>query len=261
MKIAMLGAGNVATHLSKALINAGNPVAQVWSRDHNHAIELALQIGANSIVDIADITEDVDLVIIAVKDDAMSVVSAQILPQNSRIVVHTSGSTDIDLLNAHPKSGVLYPLQTFSKEIDLDFNEVPLCVEGSDADTQNMLLNLANQLSNKTQIVSSAERIKLHISAVFACNFTNHLYAIAHDLMLESAVSFELLKPLIMETVNKINNHDPKSVQTGPAIRNDTSTMNKHLKILESKPDLHDLYRLISQSIVKMSPISECPAK
>ena len=139
MRIAMLGAGNVATHFSKALINAGNSIEQVWSRDHSNAIDLASQIGAKSIANIVDISNDIDLVIVAVSDDAILVVSSQVPVQNSRIVVHTSGSTDISALNTHVKSGVLYPLQTFSKDADLDFSVVPLCVEGSNVETQNFL--------------------------------------------------------------------------------------------------------------------------
>lgn len=261
MRVAILGAGNVATHLSKALINAGHPVVQVWSRNHKNAIDLALHIGANSIVNIVDIAEDIDLVVIAVNDDAISIVNAQIPSKNGRIVIHTAGSTGLEILNNHPKYGVLYPLQTFSKTIDLDFSKIPLCIEGSDLHTQNTLLNLASLLSNSTQIVNSASRIKLHISAVFACNFTNHFYAIAQELMANSALDFELMKPLIAESAKKINNYSPKGIQTGPAKRHDTLTMERHLKILETKPELYDLYRLISQSIVKMYSVSESPAK
>ena len=247
----MLGAGNVATHLSKALIRSGNPVVQVWSRNNQNATELALEIGANSIADFKDISEDVELVIIAVNDDAIVSVANQIPKREGQVVVHTSGSTGLSVLNMHASSGVIYPIQTFSKDVDLDFNKVPLCIEGSDDETRNSLLNLAKKLCDNVEIVDSPARLVLHIAAVFACNFTNYLYTIAQDLLEKSSLSFNLIKPLIFETVNKIATNLPENVQTGPAKRNDEYIMAKHLDILQANPEWQEIYRLISQNIVK----------
>lgn len=257
----MLGAGNVAKHLSKALIRSGNPVVQVWSRNNENAIDLALKIGANSIADFQEIDEDVDLVIIAVNDDAISSIANLIPKKDNRIVAHTSGSTDISVLNMHSKSAVLYPLQTFSKNIGLDFTKVPLCIESTDEATEAQLLNLAHQLSEKVEVVSSENRVKLHISAVFACNFTNYLYTVSQELLESSSLSFDLIKPLIFETVNKIVDNAPENVQTGPAKRNDEQIMTKHLEILESNSEWQKLYRLISQNIVKKYAHSKSPVK
>lgn len=257
----MLGAGNVATHLSKTLIRSGNAVLQVWSSNNQNAIDLALAIGANSITDFKDISDDVDLVIIAVNDDAISLVASQIPVSPNRIVAHTSGSTDISLLNKHPKAAVLYPLQTFSKNVDLEFTKVPLCVEGSDDVTEGLILNLANQLSTQVQVVKSKERLKLHIAAVFACNFTNYLYTVSQELLDNSSLSFELIKPLIFETVNKLTTHLPNDVQTGPAKRNDEQIIKKHLDLLSDNPEWQELYRLISQNIVKKYTSAKSPAK
>ncbi|WP_017258367.1 Rossmann-like and DUF2520 domain-containing protein [Pedobacter arcticus] len=251
MRIAMLGAGNVATHLSKALIKSGNPVVQVWSRNNQNAIELALQIGANSIVDFKDINQEVELVIIAVNDDAILSIANQIPKREGQIVVHTSGSTALSVLNTHSSSGVIYPIQTFSKDVDLDFKKIPLCIEGSDDETQKLLFNLAQKLCDSVNIVDSSARLTLHISAVFACNFTNYLFAIAQELLEKSSLSFDLIKPLIFETVNKIAINLPENVQTGPAKRNDEQIMAKHLDILRANPESQEVYRLISQNIVK----------
>ncbi len=261
MKIAMLGTGNVATHLSKALVKSGCSVVQVWSRNNQNAIALALEIGATAIVDFKDISDDVELVIIAIKDDAIAVVASQIPKRLGQIVVHTSGSTDISVLNMHSKSAVLYPLQTFSKNVDLDFSKVPLCIEGSDNQTQNLVLNLARTVSDKVQVIDSAARVVLHIAAVFACNFTNYLYTVSQDLLEKSSLSFDLIKPLIFETINKITNNVPENVQTGPAKRNDEDIMTKHLEILQANPEWYELYRLISQNIVKKHLAPKSPVK
>lgn len=247
----MLGAGNVATHLSKALINAGFPVAQVWSRKTDNAINLSLQIGANSIANIEDVDTDIDVVILAVADDAISEIVNKIPRLKNRIVLHTSGSTSIELLNQHPKNGVLYPVQTFSKTIALDFTQVPICIEASDTDTLNQLNLLAKKLSNKVEFVNSENRMRLHISAVFACNFTNYFYSIAKDLMDDARLDFELIKPLIQETADKVMQNNPADVQTGPAKRDDQITIQKHLELLKNKSSIKELYTLISQNLVK----------
>ncbi|HEX7367529.1 MAG TPA: DUF2520 domain-containing protein [Pelobium sp.] len=250
MRVAMLGSGNVASHLSKALIRSGNPVLQVWSKTHQNAIKLALEIGADSIVDLKEISNDVDLVIIAVADDAIAAV-ANLIQRKDWLVVHTSGSTECAVLNQHPKYGVLYPLQTFSKDVELDFSQVPLCIEANNKETENSLLQLGSTLSTNVRVINSLSRLNLHVAAVFACNFTNYLFSLSQNLLEKNDLSFDIIRPLIFETVKKIESNLPADVQTGPAVRNDRKTMQKHLERLQNEPEWQDLYRLISQSIVK----------
>jgi predicted short-subunit dehydrogenase-like oxidoreductase (DUF2520 family) len=253
MKVAILGSGNVATHLSKVLIKAGHPVQQIWSRNHDNAIDLALEIGANSIPDINGIGKEIDLIIIAIKDDAIIEVIKKIPQSHQALVLHTSGTADLDVLsNRFENCGVLYPLQTFSKNSDLDFSIIPLFVEGSNSVSIEKITLLANQLSKKVILADSKTRAMLHVSAVFACNFTNAFYAIAQEITDSVHLDFDFLRPLIQETADKAMLNRPKDVQTGPAKRNDEQIMEKHLQLLENKPQLKDLYQSISQYIVKM---------
>lgn len=253
MKIAILGAGNVATHLSKALIKAGHPVMQVWSRNHDNAIDLALEIGANSIPEIKDIKAYIDVVIIAVTDDAIATVARQIPEKENRLILHTAGSTSLEVLSSRfQNAGVLYPIQTFSKNSDLDFSLIPLCLEASNDWAMQQLESMANQLSNQVQQVNSEARALLHVAAVFACNFTNFFYSIAQQLIDSVQLDFDLFRPLIQETVDKAMLNNPVDVQTGPAKRDDQQTLQKHLDLLKNQPQLQTLYQSISQYIVKM---------
>lgn len=253
MKIALLGSGNVATHLGKALIQAGHPVTQVWSRNPNKAIELALEIGADSIQDISSISSETDTIIIAVNDDGIENVASQIPSYPNQLVLHTSGTTPLSVLEKHTTNyGVLYPLQTFSKTVDVDFSTVPLCIEGSNPETLAQIKSLAIQLSSNVNEVNSQQRALLHVSAVFACNFTNHFYYIAQQILEHNGLNFDLLRPLIQETNDKVMLNKPSEVQTGPAKRNDQQTMQKHLAILQTQPNWQALYQMLSQDIVKI---------
>ncbi len=254
MKVAILGAGNVATHLSKALIKAGYPIKQVWSRNHNHAIDLALEIGANSIPQISDLSNQIDVIIIAVSDDAIESVVSQIpISNQQQLILHTSGSTGLSVLEKHCQNcGVLYPLQTFSKNHDVDFSTIPLLMEANHHQAEEQLLMIAKKLSLKVEKVNSENRMRIHVSAVFACNFTNHFYAIAEKLVKDTNLSFDLIKPLILETAQKAILNSPSKTQTGPAKRNDAATIDKHLDLLKSNPQLQNLYAIVSQDIVKM---------
>ncbi len=253
MNIAVLGSGNVATHLSKALIKSGYPVHQVWSRHYDNAIELALEIGANSIPSLIDISQSIEVIVIAVSDDAIESVASQIPNKENRIILHTSGTTSLEILKKFTSHcGVLYPLQTFSKSADIDFSQVPLFIEADSFYAQDKISEIANHLSLKVNQADSETRALLHISAVFACNFTNHLYSIAAQILKDKNLSFDLLKPLIKETTEKALLNLPYSVQTGPAKRNDELTINKHLQLLQLHPNWQNIYQLLSQDIVKM---------
>ena len=207
LNIVILGNGNVATHLSEALLNAEYSVLQLWKRGED--------------------LRDADLYFIAVSDDSIEEV-AKLIPEDKPFA-HTSGSVNLT------KGGVFYPLQTFSKDIEVDWKNIPILIEyGVESySCASLLLDIANKISGNVQIVNVEERRQLHLSAVFACNFTNHLWTISEELLNEKNLSFDLLKPLIYQAVRKIENHHPKDVQTGPAIRNDLKTLEKHRDILQ----------------------------
>ena len=262
MKIAMLGSGNVATFLSKTLIQAGHPVIQVWSRNPNNASALALEIGSDSIADISSILSETDIVIIAVNDDGIENVAAQIPKNLNQLILHTSGTTPLLVLENYTSNcGVFYPLQTFSKQADVDFKVIPLCIEGSNPDVLTRIKSLAEQLSNNVNEVNSQQRALLHVSAVFACNFSNHLYHIAQQILEKNGLNFDLLRPLIQQTTDKVMIRKPSEVQTGPAKRNDEQTMLKHLAILQDQPIWKEMYSKLSQDIVKIYKPSSSGAK
>jgi len=251
MNIVILGSGNVATHLAYALKKAQYHIKQVYSRTFAHAKHLADGIGAEPIDDLLYITTEADVYIIAVKDEAIVEVASALRLRN-KILLHTSGSTDMDLLSPYSSSyGVIYPLQTISKDIPIDFTKIPLILEFSDPHTKGEIMNLAFKLSPLIHEYNSEQRRCLHLGAVIACNFTNYLYAISHDFLAEKQVDFGLLKPLIVETADKIQTHNPNEVQTGPAVRNDQHIIEKHMELLKHHKDWQDMYKLLSEGIVR----------
>lgn len=252
MRITLVGSGNVATHLGAALKNAGHQIVQVWSRDMQNAALLAYHIKAEPIDDLTQIDPHIDLIIIAVKDDAVETV-ASFIPVKNVLVLHTCGSVGLQTLEKYfDTCGVFYPLQTFSKTRELDFNTVPICIESTDKNSMQLLFELGKTISKNVFDVDSNQRKTLHLAAAFACNFSNYLYAIAADLLQEKQLNFDLLKPLILETALKVQGFLPKEVQTGPAIRGDEKTMETHLKLLQQHPEWQQLYALLSQGIIKM---------
>jgi predicted short-subunit dehydrogenase-like oxidoreductase (DUF2520 family) len=252
MRITMIGSGNVATHMAAALLNAGHKIIQIYSPTYQNAALLAYHVHAEAISDIAAINTQTDLFIISIKDDAINSM-AQSLSVYKILTVHTSGATDINSISSFiPLAGVFYPLQTFSKFRELNFFQVPVCVEGANDAITEQLEELAQTISNAVYRVGSNKRKILHLAAVFACNFPNNLYAIAQQILSRHQLSFDLLKPLIMETAQKVQNHFPADVQTGPAVRNDENTINFHLNLLADDTALQNLYLTLSQSIIKM---------
>jgi len=251
MCITIIGSGNVATHFAAAFKNAGHRIVQVYSRDIQNAALLAYHVGAEPIDDLNQITAETDIFIISVKDDAISPI-AETLAKYQKLIVHTSGATDLSALTSvTQQAGVFYPLQTLSKNKEVDFLTVPLCIEGADEAITKQLEQLAQTISNHVYRVNSGQRKILHLAAVFACNFPNYLYSVAQQLLANHDMEFELLRPLILETAQKVQDHLPLEVQTGPAIRNDQSTMAMHLEMLKDEPELKDIYGLLSQAIIK----------
>lgn len=251
MRITIIGSGNVSTHLAAAFKNAGHRIAQVYSRDMQNAALLAYHVGAEPIDDINQVNPETDIFIISVKDDAI-ISTAKALSKYQKLIVHTSGATDLSLLLAFTSNaGVFYPLQTLSKNKEVDFFTVPLCIEGADEAITQELEQLAQTISNHVYLINSEQRKILHLAAVFACNFPNYLYSIAQQLLAKHNMEFELLRPLILETAQKVQDHLPAEVQTGPAIRNDENTMAIHLQMLNDEPEMKNLYELLSQAIIK----------
>ena len=250
MDVVLLGSGNVATQLGRALVEAGHRIKQVYSRTEGHAQALAATVGAEATNDLTTIDVQADVYIIAVKDDALAAVAAQLPTTLQGTVVHTAGSVDMAVLSEHAADyGVLYPLQTFSKAKVVDFSTIPIAIEASGEAVLLKLEALAGTLSKCVFRCDSKQRLSLHVAAVFACNFTNHFYAIAADILQEHGLEFDFIRPLILETAQKVMEHQPQEVQTGPAARNDVRTMGKHLELLETNPVLAQLYRLISKQI------------
>jgi len=251
MRITLIGSGNVATHLGAAFKNAGHRIMQVYSRNTQNAALLAYHIGAEAIDSLDNINPETDIFIIAVSDDIIATIAEQ-LAQYNKLIVHTSGATDLfNLLAFTDNAGVFYPLQTFSKTKEVDFWSVPLCIEGANAVITQTLVELGQSISNNICIIDSLQRKTLHLAAVFACNFPNYLYGVAQDLLAGQNIDFALLRPLILETAQKVQNNLPPDVQTGPAIRRDQKTMLGHLQMLKDEPELEQLYRLLSQGIIK----------
>ena len=260
MEITVIGAGNVAWHLAPALENAGHRINEVVSRQLTHARQLvSLLYDARPRSDLNVAKSSSRLFLLTVPDDALpDVCSRLVLPENA-IVVHTSGSFSLESLNQlmqlysdiPVKTGVFYPLQTFSRQQSaLDFEEIPLCIEASDPETEVALVAMGQEISSIVYLVSSAERRVLHLAAVFACNFTNHLLTIASDLTEAHDLEFDLLRPLIRETFRKaLAANDPAEIQTGPARRNDQKTINTHRAMLNSQPRLQEIYELMTESI------------
>ena len=245
IKVVILGAGNVATHFFKAFKKAENvEVIQVYNRS-----EASLEVFKSNTQTTSDLAQlkNADVFLVCVKDDAIEALISQ-LSNIDGIVAHSSGS--VPLSTSAKRNAVFYPLQTFSKQTEVNFKEIPICIETSVAKDLPVLKQLAHSISEKVFEISSEQRKKLHLAAVFACNFSNYMYSIAEDLCNQNEVPFEVLSALIKETAQKATLHSPKSVQTGPAKRNDQATIKQHLAQLNNA-DYKEIYKLLTQSIIQ----------
>lgn len=248
--ISIIGAGNIAWHLAHALNEKQVPIIQIINRGKENGIQLASEVNSSYIERIEDM-QACDIIIICVSDSAIGSVASQI--KSRGIVVHTCGSVDMEVLNeCSDEYGVLYPLQTFSKAISLDFKQVPFCIEASTAQSFEKINSLASLLSDKVYPIDSYHRRLLHLSAVFACNFTNHCYAVAEDIAKRNNMDFGILKPLMEETLRKALMSGPYDVQTGPAIRNNKDILKMHEGMLEGLGDYQKLYNFMSESIQQL---------
>ena len=252
MKLFLLGSGNVATHLSQALAGAGHQILGVYSRQLAHASALASRFPQAQALDAPDFTSlpAADLYLVAVSDAAVAALVQQARFPAGSIVAHTSGSLPLEAA-AKPslRPGVFYPIQTFSKSQELDLAHTPIAVEAADAAAADLLAALAASISTKVLGMSSLERQYLHLAAVFACNFSNHLLGIGRDLMERHQLDPTLLHPLIQATYVKALRHPPFQVQTGPAIRGDGNILEGHLQLLQGQDRYREIYTLLSESI------------
>jgi predicted short-subunit dehydrogenase-like oxidoreductase (DUF2520 family) len=249
MHIALIGSGNVATQMGLALKKAGHQIDAIVSRHEGHAQQLASALDAQWHTSVMNLNEKMDVIIISVNDNAIDEIANQLKPTNA-IVVHTAGSIPMSVLSRFDRHGVIYPLQTLSKQKEIDMREVPFLIEGNSPDTTTIIQDLAHTISDNVASGTSEQRQQVHLAAVFACNFTNHLYTIAEKLLRSSGLSFKLLMPLIEETTRKIHHLSPIDSQTGPAIRHDTRVMHQHMNALADDPQLQHIYELLSQSIM-----------
>lgn len=250
-KICFIGSGNVATHMARAIHHSGYTICGVYSKHKIHASELAQQIDCAIVTDKCQDLPEADIYIISVKDDAIeSVCKTMATAHPEKIFIHTAGSVPLSILTEwFENAAVLYPMQTFSKSHTIRFSEVPLFVEASNEKTLAIVRKLANSISDNVSELNSEGRKRLHLSAVFACNFANHCYTLAYELLKEAHIDAKCLLPLIRQTTEKIYSLEPAKAQTGPAARWDTNVMKAQIDFLKDKPDLQNIYRLMSESI------------
>lgn len=252
MKVVCLGAGNVATHLINGLYNKSFDIVQVYSRTLESASALAKQVHAVPVTDLKDIIDDADLYIFALKDSVLEGVASQI-PSNNGLWIHTAGSVPMDIFSNYTVHyGVLYPFQTFSKNRSIDWKQIPVFTEASDTKSRTTIEAVAKQLSDKVIDLSSENRKYLHLTGVFACNFTNHMYKLSKEFLHKAGLPFDVVLPLIDETAAKVHDLSPEEAQTGPAIRYDEKVINHHLHMIEDE-NVRQIYKLISDNIHKTS--------
>lgn len=247
--IIFIGAGNLATHVSLELKSKGYNISQVYSRTEKSAASLAEKINSSYTISEKSLNQNADVYIVALKDSAIVPVLSKMEFKN-KLLIHCSGSTPMSVLKEFSNNyGVFYPLQTFSKNRELDFRKIPVFVEGNSSSNQKRIEQLARSLSDSVSVLNSKKRMALHIAAVFACNFVNHFYYLASEILDSKEIPFNVLRPLILETAEKVQAMYPREAQTGPAVRFDENIISRHLQELKGKKNYDELYSLISKSI------------
>ncbi len=253
MNVSFIGSGNLAWHLAPALDNTDYHVREVFSPNARNGEALVKRLYHATYRPTLDFSSSTsDIFIIAVPDDVITDVVREIILPEDAILLHTSGSQPLDILNdaAAASTGVFYLLQTFSKSRKVDFSDIPIFIESDHSPTQKLITSMARAISKRVHAITSDDRRWLHIAAVFASNFTNHMLTISRDILTSNKLDFAWLKPLIAETINKSLTLGPEVSQTGPAKRGDLKILDKHMEFLASDEALAELYRVISQNIV-----------
>jgi predicted short-subunit dehydrogenase-like oxidoreductase (DUF2520 family) len=250
-ELTIIGSGRVAEAMALAFYSSGHKIGGIISRNLTTAGELAQKTGSKASADMV-IPDTSDIVILAVPDDAITSIIGQLKLPSTIVVVHTSGSTDIDVFPAEmPCHGVIYPLQTFTRNRQVDISEIPFFTEASDPATHEFIDSLVETLGAQTYHIDSVSRGMLHLSAVFVCNFVNHMLYAGISIAEKSRIERSVFGPLVRETVQKALDMGPAQAQTGPAVRNDISTIEKHIGLLSYSEELMNLYRVVSDSITK----------
>jgi predicted short-subunit dehydrogenase-like oxidoreductase (DUF2520 family) len=244
----MIGSGNVATVLARKLQSATHQVLQVFSKTSASAQRLAEELNCEFTIDKSSICQDADIYIIAVNDGAIGEI-AEWLRLDRKLTVHTAGSVSKQvLINVSKNYGVLYPLQSLRREMTR-IPEIPFLVDGNTPDDLALITDLAHSISTQVKTATDEQRLHFHLSAVIVSNFTNHLYALTQQFCINNQLDFGYLHPLILEVAERLKDYDPARVQTGPAIRNDQETIQKHLNLLSKYPELKNIYQQMSASI------------
>jgi predicted short-subunit dehydrogenase-like oxidoreductase (DUF2520 family) len=255
MKIVIIGSGNVATHFGISLQEAKHEIMQVYSRSESSAKSLAKKLNCSFTTSISDITAHAEFYLVALSDEAIKPFLKKFEIRN-RLIVHTSGSTPLAVFgNKFSQCGVLYPVQTFSKTRKIDFRKVPVCIEGNNDFSKKKIKSIARTLTRQIHFVDSSKRKTIHLAAVFANNFSNHCFVIAEKILSNKNVPFDILRPLIHETAEKVQFDSPADMQTGPAKRGDLSIQEEHVLMLAKRKEFLKIYKLISESISEMSGI------
>lgn len=250
MRVVFIGSGNLATRLSLEMEKVGVGVEQIYSPTAGHARALAERLRCAWTDRLDEIAGDADLYVFSLKDTALQSVVSR-LQTNQGLWVHTAGSMPMSVFEGYARRyGVIYPLQTFSKDREVEFKRISFFLEANSLEDEGVLVDLVGRLSDNWCLLSSEKRKHIHLAAVFACNFTNHMYALAAKILDEQEVPMDVLLPLIDETAAKVHGMSPAQAQTGPAIRYDENVIDKHLAMLRN-PDMRGLYEQISQSIHK----------
>ena len=258
--ISFIGSGNLAWHLAPALDNAGFVVKEVYSRNTRHAESLTGRLYQAEVKASLDFsTSPSSIFIVAVNDESISEIAREIILPEEAVLAHTSGSVPLTDLQfaATPNIGVFYPLQTFTKNKKIDFKQTPVFIESVNEETEVILTTLAKTISNQVRKIASEERKALHVAAVFASNFTNHMLTLSKEIMEKNGLDYDWLRPLISETINKSLQFGPEEAQTGPAKRGDLEILEGHLAFLQDDPSTAEIYKIISQHIIDHYPEEE----
>ncbi len=250
-RFVFIGAGNLATRLSIGFKKKGFIIEQVYSRTESSAKALAMQVNAKFTSEPGHVVKGADVYFVALKDSVIHEV-LPLIDFNNSLVVHCSGSLPLSELESYSvNTGVFYPLQTFSKNRSINFDKIPVFIESKSEMNLSVLSRLAGKISSHVMELESEKRVHLHIAAVFACNFVNHMYTIASDILKAQDIGFEVLQPLILETALKAGEMQPLKAQTGPALRYDQQIIGTHIEKLQAFSDLKEVYEMISKSIYK----------
>lgn len=249
--IVILGSGNVASHLGIAFLRMGINILQVYSRNYDHAKKMADQLKSKAVHDVSKISLSADMLLFCISDSAFLPVLEQ-RKWNDAFLVHTAGTVSADVFKPFTGNyGVLYPYQSLTENIEITFSSIPLFVEANTQENKILLNNLAAGISERIYSFNSNERAILHLAGVFANNFSNHMFLIAHEILKKAGLPVNLIHPLIEETTRKAIIVGTQKSQTGPALRQNANVMKKHIEMLEANPDWQKIYTFASESISK----------